>query len=83
MTILNEFVHISGLGINVEKTKMIKIEAWRDSMVKLCYDLDLIWTDEFTSVGITYNVMEMIKITKLNIDQTSLNISVESKTNGT
>ena len=69
MAILNEFVHIFGLGINVEKTKMIKIEAWRDSRVKLCCDLNFIWTDEFTSVGITYNVMEMIKITKLNIDK--------------
>ena len=49
MNILNSFFLISGLKINVEKTKAIKFGVTGDSRMTLCEDLNLIWTQEFTS----------------------------------
>ena len=65
--ILQEFYLISGLKINVDKTKAIKFGATRDSGMDICDDLGLIWTKEFTSLGINYNIDEFDKITDLNI----------------
>ena len=68
MTILEEFHQISGLKINVDKTKVIKFEADRDSRNILCPDLKLIWTNKFTSLGIYYNIDQLENITELNIE---------------
>ena len=57
--ILNEFSTISGLRINREKTKMIKIGAWRDSRIELRHDLNLIGSKEIMSLGIQYYVMNV------------------------
>ena len=55
MDILKEFHLISGLKINVDKTKVVKSGKNRDSSNILCPDLNLIWTDKFTSLGINYD----------------------------
>ena len=68
MNILNSFFLISGLQINVEKTKAIKFGVTGDSRMTLCEDLNLIWTQEFTSLGIDYNINALDKITDLNLD---------------
>ena len=68
MSILNEFHLISGLKINVEKTKAIKFGVSRDSRMTLCDDLDLVWTQEFTSLGIDYNIKYLNRITDLNLE---------------
>ena len=66
MQVLNEFHDISGLQINVEKNNVVKIGAWRDKGTTFCRDLDL-WTNKFTSLGIQFDVNNMLNITNLNI----------------
>ena len=68
MNILNSFFLISGLKINVEKTKAIKFGVTGDSRITLCKDLNLIWTQEFTSLGIYYNINSFDRITDLNLE---------------
>ena len=68
MSILYDFYMISGLKINVEKTKAIKFGVTGDSGVNICDDLELIWTKEFTSLGINYNIDKLKTITDLNIE---------------
>ena len=68
MDILEEFHLISGLKINVDKTKVVKFGKNRDSSDVLCQDLNLIWTNKFTSLGIKYDVNDLDNITKLNIE---------------
>ena len=63
-----DFYLISGLKINLEKTKAIKFGVSRDSRMTLCDDLDLIWTQEFTSLGIDYNIKQLSRITGLNLE---------------
>ena len=67
MQVLNEFHEISGPQINVEKNKVVKIGAWRDSRAIFCRDLDLLWTHKFTSLGIQFDVNNMADITNMNI----------------
>ena len=68
MDILEEFHLISGLKINVDKTKVVKFGKNRDSSDVLCQDLNLIWTNKFTSLGINYDVNDLDNITELNIE---------------
>ena len=75
MRTLKEFELISGLKVNNEKTKVVKIGGGggggggvRDNRINLCTDLNLMWTDKFTSLGITYNVKQMEQITEQNIE---------------
>ena len=65
---LVEFKRLSGLKINEEKTKVVKIGAIRDNRTKLCEDFNLIWTNKFTALGITYNVLNMNEISEQNIE---------------
>ena len=67
MSVLHDFYLISGLKINVEKTKAIKFGTLRDSGMNLCDDLELIWTRKFTSLGIEYDIDKLQLITDLNI----------------
>ena len=66
---LRIFQCISGLKVNIEKTKIIKIGVWGDSSDKFCLERNLIWTNEFVSLGITFNVDNMEKITDINIEK--------------
>ena len=68
MQTLKEFEQVSGLKVNKEKTKVAKIGAWGDNRTILCRDLKLDWTQEFVSLGITYNINEFNRITDINID---------------
>ena len=68
MSVLKEFENISGLRINKEKTKVIKIGGWRGSRVKFCEELSLDWTNEFISLGIEYNIDDFNNITDRNIN---------------
>ena len=67
MSILGEFYLVSGLKINVDKTKVVKFGWDRDSRDILCPDLNLIWTNKFTSLGIDYDVSDLDNITSLNL----------------
>ena len=67
MSVLYNFFLISGLKINVEKTKAIKFGVIGDSGMFLCNDLELIWTKKFTSLGIEYDIDKLQYITDLNI----------------
>ena len=68
MLTLGEFEEVSGLRVNKEKTKVIKIGEWRDNGTILCEDLKLDWSQEFVSLGITYNIKDFENITERNID---------------
>ena len=74
MLALKEFEKISGLRINKEKTKVAKIGGWGDNGTTLCDDLLLDWTQEFTALGISYNVNNMEQITELNIENKIIEI---------
>ena len=63
MQILKDFARVSGLKVNKEKTKVVKL--WG---IIFCEDLNLDWTQEFTSLGITYTIKEFNNITELNIE---------------
>ena len=74
MDILEEFHLISGLKINVDKTKVINFRNKGGSSDILCPDLNLIWTNKFTSLGINYDVTNLDNITELNIEPKLLEI---------
>ena len=68
METLWEFQLISGLKVNTEKTKVIQIGVLRDNRMRLCEDLNLIWSQKFTSLGIYYDIENMDNITDQNIE---------------
>ena len=74
MDILNKFHTISGLKINLEKTKVIKFKKLRHSRITLCEDMNLIWTNTFTSLGIDYDMNNLDKITAINLKTKLLKI---------
>ena len=65
---LQEFKQILGLKINIEKTKIINIGVWGDSRSIFHKEKNLIWTTEFTSLGITFNTVNINRITEINLD---------------
>ena len=65
---LLEFEGMSGLKVNKEKTKVVKIGGIRDNRIELCTDLKLDWTQQFTSLGIKYDVHNMDRIADQNIE---------------
>ena len=67
MRTLAEFERISGLKVNKEKNKVVQLGADGDNRMKLCTDLNLIWSQKFTALGITYDVQNMNKISDQNI----------------
>ena len=69
MTILTEFQSISGMKVNKEKTKVIKIGAWGDNRTILCPDLNLKWTQKCECLGIAYDINNMDNITDINIEK--------------
>ena len=58
MRTLLEFEKLSGLKVNKEKTKVVQLGGRRDNRIELCTDLKLIWTQQFTALGITYDVQK-------------------------
>ena len=68
MKCLSDFEYVSGLKINIKKTKVIKIGGWRDRRIILCPELNLIWTNKFESLGIKYDTSEMDHITEINLE---------------
>ena len=44
------------------------------SRVTLCEDLELVWTQEFTSLGIDYNIKQLSRITELNLEEKVLDM---------
>ena len=69
MSILRWFRKVSGLGINVEKTKVVKIGALRDRSLNWEGKYGMEWTNEFTILGVDYNVDKLGEITTLNIEK--------------
>ena len=67
MRVLEWFKKISGLSVNKEKTKVIKIGPLRDRSITWEGKYGLKWTDEFDVLGISYNINNMGEITELNI----------------
>ena len=53
---------------------MVKFGKDRDSSDILCPDLNLIWTNRFTSLGIEYDVSDLDNITNLNLDSKIIEI---------
>ena len=65
---LNWFYSISGLKINIKKTKVIRIGKTRESDRRYCRENALEWVTEFVSLGITFKVRDMENITNYNIE---------------
>ena len=76
METLWEFQSISGLKVNTEKTKVIQIGVLRDNRMRLCEDLNLIWSQKCTSLGINYDIENMENITDYNIDNKMKEIAI-------
>ena len=67
MLILKWFHKVSGLGINKEKTKVIKVGAMRDGSIPLDGKYAFDRTSSYEILGIVYNINDMGNITDLNI----------------
>ena len=59
---------MSGLKVNNDKTKVVKLGGLRDNGITLCKELNLDWTQQFTSLGIVYDINKFNNITDLNIE---------------
>ena len=55
MKILDDFYRVSGLKINLSKTKAVWIGTKWNSNEKLCPDLPLEWSTEFDLLGIYFD----------------------------
>ena len=67
--ILKWFKTVSGLDINKEKTKMVKLGASRDSSIIWQGKFGFQWADNFEILGIHYNMEKLNSITDLNINR--------------
>ena len=67
MTSLSNVEHVSGIKINTDKTKVIKIGGWRYSRIIHWPKHNLIWAYKFKSLGIEYDTSYMDHITKINL----------------
>ena len=68
MDILRWFNRISGLDINKDKTKVIKIGASRDRRITWEGKFGLKWTHKFKVLGIHYDTFKLHDITTININ---------------
>ena len=73
--ILKWFEKVSGLAINNEKTKVVKLGALRGRSIPWQGKYGFEWTNSFEILGITYNVEDMENITTLNIHRKLININ--------
>ena len=67
MRVLEWYRKVSGLAINKDKTKVIKIGALRGRSISWEGKFGLNWTTEFEVLGIKYNIDKMESITDDNI----------------
>ena len=67
MRVLDWFKKISGLGVNKEKTKVVKIGSSMDRSIAWEGKYNLKWTDEFEVLVISYNICKMGEISEYNI----------------
>ena len=65
--ILKWYEKISGLAINNDKTKVVKIGALRDRSIHWQGKYGFEWTSSFEILGIVFNIKDVVNITKLNI----------------
>ena len=65
--ILKWFESVSGLAINNEKTKVVKIGALRGRSIPWQGKYGFEWTSSFEILGIIYNIEDMENITKIYI----------------
>ena len=66
--ILRWFNRMSGLGINKDKTKVVKIGALRDRRIQWEGNFGLEWTHTFVVLGIQYDVKFLKETTRINIE---------------
>ena len=78
MSILRWFKNVSGLGINVDKTKAVKLGATRDRSLYWEGRYGMEWTNKFTVLGIDYDVNDMGEITSTNIEKKIIDIKNSS-----
>ena len=67
MGILGWFIKMSGLGVNKDKTKVIKIGASWDRSIPSEGKFGLTWTTFFKVLGIKYNMNNLSEITEQNL----------------
>ena len=69
LDILQWFYHVSGLKINLSKTKVIIIGPIKETDRRFCRENNLDWVSSFTALGIEYDTLNMYSITDVNITQ--------------
>ena len=69
LRILQLFYEISGLKINIKKTKVIRIGNIRETDRRYCKENNLDWVTSFVALGITYDVLNMHNLTIININE--------------
>ena len=65
--VLKWFKTVSGLDINKEKTKIVKLGATRGSSIPWQGKFGFNWADDLEILGIHYNMKKLHEITDLNI----------------
>ena len=68
MDMLRWFNKMSGLAINKDKTKVIKIGGSRYRRISWEGQFGLKWTHSFEVLGIQYDVFKLDEITELNLE---------------
>ena len=67
LRVLKFYAEISGLKINIDKTKVVWIGSKRKSTEKICPEYNLNWDEKFTLLGIHFSV-DLNTILNLNYD---------------
>ena len=67
--VLNWFKSVSGLAINKEKTKVVKLGASRDSNIPWQGKFGFNWSTKFEILGIHFDMNKLNEITDLNIQR--------------
>ena len=67
--VLNWFKSVSGLDINKEKTKVVKLGASRDSNIPWQGKFGFNWSTKFEISGIHFDMNKLNEITDLNIQR--------------
>ena len=80
MDVLRGFNKISGLAINKDKTKVIKIGASQDRRVSREGHFGLNWTHSFEVLGIHCDVYKLNQIAELNLNLISNKIKILIRT---
>ena len=68
MDVLRWFTKLSGLAINKDKTKVIKIGGTRDRQISWEGQFGLKWTHSFEVLGIQYDVFRLNEITEISLE---------------